>query len=119
MDYREQFAVILRGLTEADAIPVQIHCVHGKDRTGLAAAPVLQALGVPRRIILEDYLLSNTFWESETNRLSLLATIASLFRTPREEVRSLMEARPEYLNAAFEAADKKSTVPLITTFERD
>ena len=107
IDYRKQFAVMLHGLSEADALPTLIHCVHGKDRTGLAAALVLQALGVPRRIILEDYLLSNTFWESETDRLSLLATIASLFRTPREEVRSLMEARPEYLNAAFKAADEK------------
>jgi protein-tyrosine phosphatase len=104
MDYRKQIAQIVRGLAEPDGLPALIHCVHGKDRTGLAVSAVLEILGVDEDIIMQDYLLSNSFWESETERLSLLAHIASFFRTPTSEVRSLMEARPEYLEAARAAA---------------
>ena len=101
IDYRKQISLIIRGLAEPDALPALIHCIHGKDRTGLAVSAVLE---VPEDIIMEDYLLSNSFWESETSRLSFLAYIASFFRTPASEVRSLMEARPEYLEAARAAA---------------
>ncbi|MBE5807984.1 MAG: tyrosine-protein phosphatase [Clostridiales bacterium] len=35
------------------------HCTEGKDRCGMTAALVLEALGVDRDAILEDYLLTN------------------------------------------------------------
>ncbi|WP_294240543.1 tyrosine-protein phosphatase [uncultured Sphingomonas sp.] len=52
--YRRMFAELLAG----DA-PLAFHCTAGKDRTGVAAALLLTALGVPRATIVEDYLLSN------------------------------------------------------------
>lgn len=39
--------------------PVVFHCTAGKDRTGFAAALLLLALGVPRDVVMQDYLLSN------------------------------------------------------------
>ena len=107
IDYRKQISRIIQGLAEPDALPALIHCIHGKDRTGLAVSTVLDILKVSKDIIMEDYLLSNSFWESETSRLSFLAYIASFFRTPASEVRSLMEARPEYLEAAREATKEQ------------
>ena len=35
------------------------HCSAGKDRTGIGGALILYALGVEKKVILEDYLLSN------------------------------------------------------------
>ena len=35
------------------------HCTAGKDRTGIAAALVLLALGVSRDVVQADYLLTN------------------------------------------------------------
>ena len=35
------------------------HCAGGKDRTGMVAALLLEALGVNRKIIMEDYLQTN------------------------------------------------------------
>lgn len=35
------------------------HCTEGKDRCGITAALILEALGVDRRVILEDYLKTN------------------------------------------------------------
>ncbi|WP_294204714.1 tyrosine-protein phosphatase [uncultured Sphingomonas sp.] len=52
--YRRMFAELLAG-----DVPLAFHCTAGKDRTGVAAALLLSALGVPRATIVEDYLLSN------------------------------------------------------------
>ncbi|KTT95243.1 protein tyrosine phosphatase, partial [Sphingomonas yabuuchiae] len=52
--YRRMFAELLAG-----DVPLAFHCTAGKDRTGVAAALLLTALGVPRATIIDDYLLSN------------------------------------------------------------
>jgi protein-tyrosine phosphatase len=51
--YRELFDEIMRGKT-----PLVFHCTAGKDRTGVAAALILTALGVPRETILSDFELT-------------------------------------------------------------
>jgi protein-tyrosine phosphatase len=45
--------------------PVVFHCRAGKDRTGLAAALLLQALGVPWETVMEDFLLSNRMFKRQ------------------------------------------------------
>jgi len=54
--YRRMFAELLAGHA-----PLAFHCTAGKDRTGIAAALLLSALGVPRETVIEDYLLSNRY----------------------------------------------------------
>jgi protein-tyrosine phosphatase len=107
LNFRSEWSTLLRDLAEPGGLPALIHCTYGRDRTGVSVAIVLRSLGVPQETVLEDYLLSNTFWESEASRLSCFASCASFFRTPRSEVRALMEVRPEYLEAAFAAMDEK------------
>jgi protein-tyrosine phosphatase len=51
--YRAIFRSLLRGRGA-----VSFHCSAGQDRSGVAAALVLSALGVPREVILADYHLS-------------------------------------------------------------
>ena len=53
-----QFATVARAVITAsgtDQPGVLFHCTAGKDRTGLAAALLLQVAGVPRAAIVEDY----------------------------------------------------------------
>ena len=45
-------------IAEADNAPVVVHCVAGKDRTGVVAALTLAALGVAEQDIAEDYALT-------------------------------------------------------------
>ncbi|MFI7667726.1 tyrosine-protein phosphatase [Nocardia sp. NPDC049526] len=52
------FGRILTELADADGTPALIHCTAGKDRTGVAAALLLAALGVDETTILDDYELS-------------------------------------------------------------
>lgn len=44
----------------ADGRSVLVHCFAGKDRTGFAVAVALEAAGVGRDAIMDDYLRSNT-----------------------------------------------------------
>ena len=103
LNFTSEWSTLLRDMAEPGGLPALIHCTYGRDRTGISVAIVLRSLGVPEETVLEDYLLSNIFWDSEAARLSFYASCCSFFQTPRSEVRALMEARPEYLEAAFEA----------------
>lgn len=46
-------------VADAPATPILLHCTSGKDRTGVAVAVLLLTLGVPREVIVEEYLLSD------------------------------------------------------------
>jgi len=49
-------------------VPVAVNCSAGQDRTGFTGALVLRALGVPRQMVVEDYLLSTDFRRPEFER---------------------------------------------------
>ena len=46
---------LLTGLADPATLPAVFHCHGGKDRTGIAAALLLLALGVDREVVLDDY----------------------------------------------------------------
>ena len=80
----------------ADAAPLVFHCTAGKDRTGFAAALLLEALGVPRAVIVQDYLLTNDFYQMPT------ANPADL---PPEVMSVLWRVQANFLEAAFEVVE--------------
>ena len=53
-------AEVLAVLSDPSAYPAMFHCSAGKDRTGVIAAVLLGALGVPDDTIIADYALSAT-----------------------------------------------------------
>ena len=57
-DNAARFSELFELLLESDA-PIVFHCTAGKDRTGFAAALILLTLGVPRAVVMQDYLLTN------------------------------------------------------------
>jgi protein-tyrosine phosphatase len=59
-----QYKAIFDGLLAGEA-PLAYHCSAGQDRTGVATALVLTALGVPRHVIYADYHLSTTYRRPE------------------------------------------------------
>lgn len=50
--------VLFERLLSGD-LPLLIHCSAGKDRTGFATAMILEALGVDRSLVFQDYLYTN------------------------------------------------------------
>ena len=56
----DALAEALRVLCDTRNHPLVFHCAAGKDRTGVLAALVLDIVGVDRRVIVEDYVLTAT-----------------------------------------------------------
>lgn len=56
--YREYFTQLL---ANKDADGVVLHCVYGKDRTGVAAFMTLTALGVSEKTAYKEYAMTNAY----------------------------------------------------------
>jgi protein-tyrosine phosphatase len=52
----------------ADNVPLVVNCSAGQDRTGFSAALLLLALGVPREVVMQDYLVSTRYRRPEVER---------------------------------------------------
>ncbi len=94
----------------AGEAPLAFNCSAGKDRTGIGAALILTALGVPRDTIIEDYALSDDYVdymaefldeESRQKAEEEGSPYAFLFQLPPEVISPMMESRPEYLQSFF------------------
>lgn len=90
--YREFFRLIQN---ENDT-PLLFHCTAGKDRTGMAAAFLLFALGVDRETIIRDYMDSNTY----------LAGKYTLLTKDNPQLAVLYSVKPEYLLTGIETMEK-------------
>jgi protein-tyrosine phosphatase len=89
-------------------VPVLVHCSAGKDRTGMFAALVLEALGVPRPVVVRDYAMTGVF---RPNRVAAYAEsfaaagirsgdVRVLFETPA----AAMQATPAHLDERYGGA---------------
>jgi protein-tyrosine phosphatase len=63
------FADVIRLAADPANLPLVVHCTAGKDRTGLAAALLLLALGVPEETVIADYTLSNRAFDVLAGRM--------------------------------------------------
>ncbi len=95
LDQAHRFEELFAHLLEADA-PVVFHCTAGKDRTGVAAALILLALGVPRAVVQQDYLLTNQHYRHPP----LPQT-----ETPIEVLQVLWRVDDGFLDAALQTID--------------
>jgi len=55
------FGRLLSRLADDAELPAVVHCLGGKDRTGMVIALLLCALGVDRETVLDDYELTSRF----------------------------------------------------------
>lgn len=55
---RSLFRQFFHHMSKASSYPVLYHCSAGKDRTGILTALLLESLGTPRNIIMDDYIHS-------------------------------------------------------------
>ena len=98
-EYRQIFDILL----DKTNYPVVIHCSSGKGRTGIVSALVLAVLGVNEDIIMEDYRLSNDYFNIP--RASKYAY--QLPTRSQEAITTLFSAREDFLNAAKDEAERK------------
>ncbi len=98
--YRRMFGELL-----AHRVPLAFNCTAGKDRTGVAAALVLTALGVPRATAIEDYALSNRYFDPAKVVRSDDKSASAWAKLPADVIRTYMAADPDYIAAVFDAMD--------------
>ena len=90
-----RFAQLFAHLLAHDA-PLVFHCTAGKDRTGLAAALILRALGVSQTDVLQDYLLTNALYRHDPGQGGALSA---------EVLDVVWRVREEFLQASLQAID--------------
>lgn len=68
---QQKFAQFMRMVVDGPGNgAIFFHCTQGKDRTGLASAYILAALGVDRETIIADFDATNAVYEKDVKRLS-------------------------------------------------
>lgn len=75
------------------------HCTAGKDRTGIAAALILYALGVKEEMIMQDYMATNYYRTAENEKA--IKGMIKTYGMDEPGVRKMMAAKEEYLTATF------------------
>ena len=107
---------LFSALAEPDGLPAVFHCHAGKDRTGLVAALLLEALGVARDAILDDYELTARYrlraqqdqtFERMMNLGLAPEAAAGVLTAPRWAMRSALE----HLTASTGTSSVTSRVP--------
>lgn len=77
------------------------HCTAGKDRTGIASALLLYALGVPYETIRQDYEATNYYRAADNDKV--MSSMVTGMHIGEPVVRAMMSANGIYLDATFEA----------------
>lgn len=90
-------------LLDETKYPLVIDCSSGKGRTGIAVALVLATLGVNADIIMDDYRLSNYFF----NIPSATQYAYDLPVRSQEAITAIYSARENFLNAAKDEIEKR------------
>ena len=108
--YAEEFRAMFQRLL-AGQTPIIVHCTAGKDRTGVASALILSALGVPRATIVADYAMSQDLLYHRAQQQSLPAasakpdpTQAMMAHLPPDVAKALLASDPAYIEAALDHA---------------
>lgn len=57
----DKWEQVFNHLAKKENRPIVLHCTAGKDRSGICAALILLALGVPEETVINDHGLSNVF----------------------------------------------------------
>lgn len=100
--YRPLFECLAEG-----RLPLLFHCAAGKDRTGVAAAILLDVLQVPRETIREDYLVTQQFYESSNSLFHANRIARSEEALDEDIMRPLLCADEAYLDAMFAEIDRR------------
>jgi protein-tyrosine phosphatase len=101
---KREFSKMFFALGDKKQLPAVFHCTTGKDRTGWAAAALLTLLGVPKDVVMEDYLRSNDYILPAYQKV--IDGFVAAGGDP-DIPRAILGVKKEYLDAAFDKMQKK------------
>ena len=116
---KDNYSKMFKALAEDDGA-LLFHCSAGKDRTGIASALVLTALGADHDVIMTDYLKTRDYLREIQNQHAGNAKSAKetteeaadpsrhiFSQLQPEAIAALMDVRPVYLNSALDSMNEE------------
>ena len=105
VDQADTYARMFREILDIEDARILVHCAAGKDRTGFAAAIILLALGVPRPVVMRDYMLTARFYDplSELDRLRQKYGMEGM---EAASVLPMLEVHEDYLARALQVIEQ-------------
>lgn len=86
---------------------VYLHCTQGKDRTGVASAVILMALGASREEIIKDYLNEKKSLKVKNEIITSLVGVVMFNRKAKLNLSVLMNAKVQCIEAALDEIEVK------------
>ena len=109
-EFISDFSGVYKGFIESlieNQEPTLFHCTAGKDRAGFAAALVLLAVGVPEKIVIEDYMKTNKYTEETIQDFINKINLFSLGSVDAEILRPLLGVEERFIRAALDEIKQK------------
>jgi protein-tyrosine phosphatase len=98
----ETYATMFREILALEDTRFLVHCAAGKDRTGFAAALVLLALGVPREMVMQDYMMTARYFNPE-GELERLRHKYQMEDMDAQAILPMLEVHENYLARALDS----------------
>jgi protein-tyrosine phosphatase len=102
----ETYARMFREILSVPDARFLVHCAAGKDRTGFAAAIVLLALGVPREVVMRDYMLTGRFFKPQSE-MARLREKYQMQQMDSDAILPMLEVHEDYLTRALFAIEQR------------
>lgn len=102
----EALRKFIRTVIEEEDGAVLWHCTQGKDRTGVAAAALLLALGVDRDEIMRDYMRTNRSCWFKNIWIFIGVSIITLSFNAAYSLNLLLSSQRDFMIAAFDEIDR-------------
>ena len=99
------FGRVVGFMADPEHLPILVHCQAGKDRTGLAVALALEAIGVERQAVVDDYELSTHY---RAYRREEVAPALAASGSEWSRVKALFGAPAEVLEASFAEIERRN-----------
>lgn len=99
--YRRFFNILL----EENSTPLVFHCFAGKDRTGFAAAIIMEILEVPRETIYEDYLKTNEYRKEANDAERIILSKQGWSEEELDKAIEMLYVKKEYLDEGYRLLD--------------
>lgn len=109
--HEDKFRVMFDRLVAGD-VPLAFNCSAGKDRTGIAAALLLSALGVEREAVVADYAMSEKVVDymqifADASTIDEDSPYAFLAQMPPDLVKPLLRSDPRYIESALASLEEE------------